>query len=358
MASKVFGLDVRKTRQRITEALSFWGESMRLTLPHVIRKKLTVGKEQVIVHLEHDSLHVLEHKHNKVIDLGHFDFVQGLFDSAIIDVLKKQATNDKELILAVSEKYILSKKINFPSAVLDNLKQTLLYEMDKHTPFAKEQVLYDTEITGEHSGNVLANLYILHKPVVADILSRFNDSHIHFNRLCSIDNQNINLLPADSQKKQGFLNFNRNWFLLFLCGILTLVALATPLVLKRHTAIALDKQLAELTPQAEGELELWERRDQSEEALLSFLETHPLPFSQVYEELSKRLPDHTYVTSLEFQNNQVIIRGVSFDAAALIRIINASPLFKEAKILSPIIKLRDQKKEGYHIAFKLIAGGG
>lgn len=358
MATKVFGLDLGKTRQGIAGGLGFWADAVRATLPRGLRNNLTVGKEQVLVQVHTDKLHVIEHENDKTTNLGEFDYDKGLLDSAVFDVVKKHAGKDKTLILAVADQHILSKKVDFPVAVADNLKQTLRYEMDKHTPFPADDVLFDTEILGETSGKILANLHILHKPSIDDLLTRFAENHVHFHLLTSVSNQNINLLPPHLAKKQSLFGFNINGFLLLLCGLLAVVALATPLALKRHTAIALDKQIATLTPQADGEIELWERRDQSEEALLNFLDTHPVSFSQVYEELSKLLPDHTYLHSFDYRNNRITIRGESADAAALIRVINASPLFKNAKVLSPIVKSRTSNKEAYQIGFELISGQG
>lgn len=355
MSTKVFGLDLGKTKRNLATACHFWADALRLTLPGRMRRQLTVGKEYIIVEVSQGQLQVKQEENTQSTLLGEFDYDTGLVDPALFALLRQQAGKDKTLILAVPDAQVLVKPVDFPVAVADNIKQTLFYELDKHTPFSKDQVLYDTQIITEKSNKVLANLYLLHKPLVADLLELFKNNNIYFDRLCSASQLAINLLPTTLRRKKAFWGINRNVFLSLLCLCLLLIALATPLMLKRQTAVTLDQQIGVLSPQADGEITLWERRDQAEETLLNFLQTHPLSFSQVYEELSKRLPDHTFVTNLDFRHGKITLTGESADAAALIATLNASPLFENAKILSPIVKSRQSNKEIYQIAFDLVS---
>lgn len=358
MSTKVFGLDLGKTKRSTATACHFWADALRLTLPGRMRRQLTVGKEYIIVEADKDRLCIKQEEDSLSTILGEFDYDAGLVDTRLFTLLRQQAGKDKTLILAVPDEQVLVKPVDFPVAVADNLRQTLFYELDKHTPFAKDQVLYETEIIAEKSHKILANLYLLHKPLVADLLALFKNNNIYFDRLCPASRLSVNLLPATLRRKKAFWGINRNIFLSLLCLGLLLVAMATPLLLKRQTAVMLDKQIGLLTPQADGEINLWERRDQAEETLLNFLQTHPLSFSQVYEELSKRLPDHTFVTNLDFRHGKITLTGESADAAALIATLNASPLFEHAKILSPIVKSRQSNKEIYQIAFDLVSAPG
>lgn len=356
MSTKVFGQDIGKVKDNILKFFSLWGDAVISVLPRSIQNQLIVGEEQIIVILQDKSLSIIQNQSGQTLSLGEFSHEGNYCEPEVFNFLNKRMNGDNELILAVSEQMVLSKKIDFPVAVAENLKQTLFYELDKHTPFPKDQILYDVDILNKTSGKVFANLYILHKPAVIELLNLFSDNHIQFDRLCTTKTKKINLLPDNLQKKHSLFRFRMGSLLFIFTGILLLIALATPLYFKRQTAVELDKEIGRLEPLASGEIALWERRDKAEQVLLSFLNAHPLSFSRVYEELATLLPDNTWVNGLNLKDNKVTLYGESTDAATLIAIINSSPLFSNAKIISPIIKSNTNNKEIFHISFELVSG--
>lgn len=361
MSTKVFGQDLGSIKRRVIEALAFWGESMRSSLPRSIQQKLTVDEEQIIVslHQETDTLNVIQNRDGRVTALGEFLYKDNYCDPEMLRLLTDKANKDSELILAVSPQQVLSKRVAFPEAVAGNLKQTLYYEMDKHTPFPKNEVLYDVEVVNKNAGKVFAMLHILHRPTLAHLLKLFTDNQVMFDQLCTTETQNINLLPESLRRKQPLFRFGRNGFLLVLVSALLLLMLATPLYFKRQTSIDLDREIARLDPLANGEIALWEQRDKAEQTLVEFLDLQPLSFSQIYEELAKVIPDDTWVNSFNLQRDKVILRGESTDAAALVAIINKSPLFNNAKIVSPIVKARgNNAKERFHISLGFVTKVG
>ena len=52
----------------------------------------------------------------------------------------------------------------------------------------------------------------------------------------------------------------------------------------------------------------------------------------VWDELSRILPDHTFLTETRLADGKVTLSGFSADAARLVRIIDQSPLFSGAAL--------------------------
>lgn len=355
MATTFWGVNIQQLRNSISDGLSYWGQAMRGILPASVQQRLTVGEEHLIVRLDDEQMFVEKSINGKLMPVATFAQAGDLLDAEALKTVKKYLNQDNDLILQVADETVLSKPVGFPLAVADNLHQTIGYEMDKHTPFNKEDVLFDIQIENRQENSLQARLYILHRNQVAPILAAFEQAKIRFDRICPRSDSRVNLLPQVQRRKRPILASKRN--VLFACVWLVLLALllVLPLYFKRDVAIKLESQMAVLSKQAMGEGELWEIRDEEERTIMAFIDSYPMPFSQIYEELSKRLPDDTWTNNFKYQNGKIAMSGESKDAAALIELINASSLFKNARIISPIVKSkRAVGKEIFNIAFDVV----
>ena len=73
----------------------------------------------------------------------------------------------------------------------------------------------------------------------------------------------------------------------------------------------------------------------------------------VWDELSRILPDHTFLTETRIADGTVTVSGFSADAARLVRIIDQSPLFSGATLTSAITPDANERKDRFSIVFKL-----
>jgi general secretion pathway protein L len=72
-----------------------------------------------------------------------------------------------------------------------------------------------------------------------------------------------------------------------------------------------------------------------------------------WDELSRILPDHTFLTETRIADGTVTLSGFSADAAGLVRIIDQSPLFSGATLTSAITPDANERKDRFSIVFKL-----
>ena len=73
----------------------------------------------------------------------------------------------------------------------------------------------------------------------------------------------------------------------------------------------------------------------------------------VWDELSRILPEHTFLTETRIADGTVTVSGFSADAARLVRIIDQSPLFSGATLSSAITPDANERKDRFSIVFKL-----
>jgi general secretion pathway protein L len=74
---------------------------------------------------------------------------------------------------------------------------------------------------------------------------------------------------------------------------------------------------------------------------------------EVWDELSRILPDHTFLTESRMADGRLTLSGFSADAAKLVRIIDQSPLFSGAALTAAITPDGTENKERFSISFKV-----
>lgn len=74
---------------------------------------------------------------------------------------------------------------------------------------------------------------------------------------------------------------------------------------------------------------------------------------EVWEELSRLLPDHTYLSEVRVADGGVSLSGFSGDAAHLVRLLDHSPLFTGAHLTGPITPDKAEHKDHFSLAFRL-----
>ena len=105
----------------------------------------------------------------------------------------------------------------------------------------------------------------------------------------------------------------------------------------RRVALRLDRQGADSSPFAV----LARRKHESQASVIAI------------EELSRILPDHTYVTALHIDGNTLQITGITHDAPSLIRLIEQSPHFTRATFFAPTTRAPSDPGDRFHIEARL-----
>ncbi|TAN45583.1 MAG: hypothetical protein EPN22_02155 [Nitrospirae bacterium] len=59
-----------------------------------------------------------------------------------------------DVALAIPKPWVLLKTAEFPSAVMDNISEVITYEIDRLTPFSKDEAFYDFRVIGVSEGKV------------------------------------------------------------------------------------------------------------------------------------------------------------------------------------------------------------
>jgi general secretion pathway protein L len=251
--------------------------------------------------------------------------------------------------------------LTLPAAVEENLRQTLSFELDRYTPFKSDQAYFDMRITGRDSGLKRLSVLLVVAPqtVVSQGLSQAASIGLAIDGATLADDvlrngrDCLNLLPA-SAKGNGRPTTLSWWRMASLTAALALLAavVAIPIWQKRDSAISLLEPLAQAKLAAQ---ETDARRDHLKElveeyTLLPSKKWEATSTLRLLDELSRRLPDDTFVVQLDFDGKTVQLQGESGSSPGLIEALEASPILKDVGFKSQLTKIQGTGNDRYHIA--------
>lgn len=79
-------------------------------------------------------------------------------------------------------------------------------------------------------------------------------------------------------------------------------------------------------------------------------------FLDIWEELSRLLPEHTFLSEMSFKDRMVSVSGFSADAARLVRLIDESKIFTDAALTAAITPDTTEHKDRFSISFRVRDG--
>lgn len=83
-----------------------------------------------------------------------------------------------------------------------------------------------------------------------------------------------------------------------------------------------------------------------------------VPVVSILEEMSRAIPDSTWLTEVTVNGDRVSFAGFSASAATLIPLLEASPLFSQPSFMEPVVRAGDQQGERFSISMQVEAAGG
>jgi general secretion pathway protein L len=273
-------------------------------------------------------------------------------------------------VIALPGRQTLRRTLSLPAALEENLKQALAYDLDRHTPFKADELYFDAAIVGRDPvrGEIRVDLAAARRGVVDQALQAVEGWGGHVVAVVPdipavASASRLNLLPEDRRPASGTW---RRWQVVAPVALLVsivLVSLALPVWQKREYAIALGRQVDSARAQAsvsEGVRTELERLTGEYNFALERKYAFP-PTLQVLDEITKLLPDDTWLTQMELKTTsrgkdmqrELMLRGESANAGRLITLFEESKVFTQAGPRSPTTKIQPGPGEIFDLVAQL-----
>lgn len=288
---------------------------------------------------------------------------------AALAPLVATAGNAPQLAVALAPRHALRKTLTLPTALEDHLRQSLAYDLDRHTPFKPEELYFDAAIVDrDNARNTLRVDLAAARRALVDTVLRQTESFgarvigVTVDPPATVSASQINLLPED--RRLPSVSWAR-WQVVLpavVLAVAVLAALFLPIWQKREEAIALNqlsdaaRERAIVSDALRTELE---RRVSDYNFALERKYGFPGTV-QVLDDVTRILPDDTWLTQLELHTmrgkealHELTLRGESANAGRLVSLLEDSKLFTQAAPRSPTTKIQPGPGEIFDVSAHL-----
>jgi general secretion pathway protein L len=271
--------------------------------------------------------------------------------------------NGSAVVLRLGQELGLRKLLDLPLAAREDLDSVLKYEMDRISPFGSGGVSFAYRVAHvkQQERRILVEVEIVPRNVVDRVLAIAERLGLEPRRLelaGGIPGTALNLLPREASATSRMSR--RDLALAGLALVVGGAAMTLPLYQQHATAVDLDRQAIIEKQAAEGSLLLRQRLDDVV-STMNFIfdqKNATVMTTRVLAELTRRIPDEAYVVQLHVDEREVRMHGYAQSVSDLIGSLARSPLFREAKFLSPITTDPRTGQERFQIAVGIRPAGG
>jgi general secretion pathway protein L len=270
--------------------------------------------------------------------------------------------------ICIPDELLLKRQVWLPAATAENLRGVLGFEMDRHTPFRAEQVYFDFRVAQHDAERALirVDFVAIPKPHLDALIGTAEALGVkivaaHPRADLGSGAAERNLLAGHEQRhREGGLWNRTNLMLAGAALLLLFAALLIPIWQMRSAAQALGPRLEK----ARGEAQAVEAIRNELEALVTDHNhvagrKHAMPGAlQVLEEVSRALPDNTWVQVFELKTlpkqREVVITGETGTSSKLLETLEQGGMLRNANFRAALTKGQSPTQERFVVAAEVV----
>lgn len=258
----------------------------------------------------------------------------------------------------------LRRPMLLPGAAADRLHDVLGFEIDRQTPFGAAQVRHAARVTGRRAdGQLEVELVVVPRTVFDAAVTQVGGAAAG---LAGVDLDDavgeplgVNLLPAANRHRRA--DPWRRWNLALAALAVAAVASAMWMVLdnRREAADAFEQASRPRIAQAR---EASDQRRQVADHIegmqhLAALRAARPTMVEVLDELSRRLPDHSFLEKLSIEDDRLLLIGQSTEASTLVRELGGSSLWREPALAGALQPDPRSRRDRFTLTAELAVAG-
>ncbi len=328
-----------------------------LLLPGEKHTSMGRNKEALLLVIDRDEYQIFDqqnepllHEESAILEENE-DALKNIFDQAT----KKDGV---ALDIQIRNTEVLTRHLSLPASTEENLYEVIQYEMDRYTPFNKDDVYFDYKIEDRNNEKELIKvlLIVVKKEILAPIVNAIEATNVHLRKIDIVDSENpdrnlkdINFFRANNEINRSKAASNK--WLLIAAAVLFVLTGITPIMMNyiQINKISSELESMEGTVKKVKQLQSEYQKMQDQVGYLVRIKENNPSIIEMLNLLTKVIPDHTYVQRLSLESGQLSIQGVSASASELIAIIDQTGLFGEIRFAAPVTQSGADGLERYSI---------
>lgn len=322
----------------------WWGEELREAMPAKLRARMQYARRKLLMVVDGGEVTLSIEDADSVQSLDSLSIEQDtqIQQQRVRELLQQHELTEVSRDLLLSEDVVLRSEVVMPLATEANLGQALAYEMDRHTPFQAEDVFFQWRVLSRdrEAGQLRFELYVTPRaPVLANIelLKRLGLAPTGVDVATEDGSLGINLLPADLRHHLVRQQVRVNWMIGAATGLLLIFVMMQSLWLREHQIQEVEEAIESVRAEALAVQQIRKQIDDATEAA-GFLQARKIENGykiKMLAELTRILPDDTFLDRLTLHAETAQMQGKSSNAQSLIELINDSAFFDNASFRGP-----------------------
>ena len=358
LAQSLSRLAARYAQSPIPRFLSWWGGELRACLPQQWRQRFRVSERSILLRLEGDELAVLAQREGMGKELGRLPATPPEALPAALNELLDEDSREARRILLIAPQAVLRRTLHLPVAALDNLSSVLGFELDRQTPFRADQVHYDSRVLPHDADakQVPVQLALITRERLARELAGIDGLASTLSAVDAADahgaRAGFNFLPPEQRARR---NHTFGWLMAGLAlAALFFLWLGMGRIIDNR-ADAIERLQAEVEVQRDEARAVTRLRDELDAAavganFLAVEKANQPSMLLMLDELTRRLPDDTFLERMSVARGELTMAGQSTQAPKLVELLQDSETFRSPSLSGPIQPDARSGKDRFNIA--------
>lgn len=339
--------------------LGWWGRALASWLPHRWRSLLGLTQDRLLLGQQDDQVVLAWQSTEGVRELASLPLP---LEAGDLDGLlgKRMAGLPRWLLLPAD--VVLRRTLVLPAAAADRLRDVVRFEIDRQTPFGADDVCYDANLRQRREdGQLDVDLVVIPRQRFGAVLAPLGGLA---DELGGVDVSGtdgrplgVNLLaPVDRRVRQAPM---RGWHLAL--GSLSIAAVLfsawTVLQNRREAADRFEASLRTRTEQARkvaGQRQQLIDLVEGMNALERARAQRPTAV-EVLDEVSRRLPDSTYLEKMSIEGDRLILIGLSSEASSLVAKLQGSALWRSPALSGALQPDQTRRRDRFTLTAQLVS---
>ncbi|MDD2769516.1 MAG: PilN domain-containing protein [Methylococcus sp.] len=343
--------------------LRWWGSELAFLVPERVQSLLGGRSSWIFLTWQADALEAVLRTASTERRLGSFTL-----DAAGREAWQRLLEAEPDLaevrmVFRLLPEQCMTRVIKLPLATEENLQQVVAFELDRLTPFKPGQVYFGARVIErlKAAGQIRVDLAVVPKDRLDLMLEAMSAAGWHPDYADVSENlfkRMHQLLPERFQVKRSRWNRWLNGGLAAIAVGLFLALLIVPVWKKSQWVDQLETEVRK-AGKAAKEVEALRQEAEQKAHEMGYLaekkRKDPLVLD-VLNELSKVMPDDTWLNGFQYKDGHLVVQGQSPSASSLIARMEASAEFKNTSFVSPVTKDVSNGLERFQIASDAVNG--
>lgn len=355
---------IRNVRLRLVNGplgqfLQWWGEELGNAMPARLRARMQYARRHLLIQLNDEEITLSIDSTGTVQSLDSFATGEDLQlqQQHIRELLQQHELTEVSRVMVLPETAVLRTGITMPLATESNLKQALVYEMDRHTPFQAGQVFFTWKVLSrdKEAGQLYFELFVTPRAAVEDKIEQLRRLGLapgSVDVLVDEEPLGINLLPESLRHRVVNKQSRMNWVVAAIAVVLMAFVMAQSLWLREHQIKTINEAINNVRAEAMAVQQIRKQIDDASNAA-GFLQSHKIQNGykvEILAELTRILPQDTFLDRLSLHAATTQMQGKSDNAQGLIELINNSAFFDDASFRGPTRLDNRSRKEIFDLS--------